>query len=99
MGLIILNVLYLVDVRNFVQKYFEAKTLDVLLALLSELGIPDPYLLRFASRQELSVAVQAEVKRQRMTWFHFAQYLLRSKKTRPIVFQIAEYTDGESCRW
>ena len=91
--------LYLVDVTNFIRKYFEAKTPEVLRDLLRELGKTDHHLLRFTSQQEQSVAVQAEVKRQRMTWFRFAQYLLRSKKTRPIVFQIAEYTDGESYGW
>ena len=94
MVLIILNVLCLADVTNFIRKYFEAKTKDVLRALLSELGITDFNILRNGSRQDLFVAVQAEVQRHRMTWFHFAQYLLRSKKTRSIVFQIAEYTDG-----
>ena len=84
---------------TFIRQYFEAKPRDVLRAFLGELGITDHDLLRFASQQEQSMAAQAEVKRQRMTWFRFAQHLLRSKKTRPIVFKIAEYTDGESCGW
>ena len=47
------------------------------------------------SSQQLSEAVQQVVKERRMTWFQFAQTLLRSQVTRPVVFEIAEYTGGE----
>ena len=48
------------------------------------------------SSQQLSEAVQQVVKERRMTWFQFAQYLLRSKETCPLVFEISNYTCGES---
>ena len=48
------------------------------------------------SSQQLSEAVQQVVKERRMTWFQFAQYLLRSKETCPFVFEISNYTCGES---
>ena len=98
MGLAIFDVVYvyLVDVVNFIKTFFTRNThKDLLRTLLGELGVTDHQILRFASWQEQSVALQAVVKRSHMTWFKFAQYLLRSKPTRPIVFKIAEYTEGE----
>ena len=98
-GLAILDVffyVYLVDVVNFIQTSFTRNThRDVLRTLLTELGVADHQILRFASWQEQFVELQAVVKRSHMTWFQFAQYLLRSRLTRPFVFKIAEYTDGE----
>ena len=99
MGLAVLDVffyVYLVDVVNFIQTSFTRNThKDVFRTLLRELGVTDHQILRFASWQEQSVELQAVVKRSHMTWFQFAQYLLRSRLTRPFVFKIAEYTDGE----
>ena len=95
MGLAILDVVYvyLVDVVNFIQTSFTRNThKDVLCTLLTELGVTDHRILRSASWQEQSVALQAVVERNHMTWFQFAQYLLRSRQTCPFVFKIAEYT-------
>ena len=98
MGLAILDVVYvyLVGVVNFIQTSFTRNThRDVLRTLLGELGVIDSQILHFASLQKQCVALQEVVKARSMTWFQFAQYLLRSRLTRPFVFKIAEYTDGE----
>ena len=99
MGLAVLDLffyVYLVDVVNFIQTSFTRNIhRNVLRTLLGELGVTNHQILRFATLPEQCVALQAVVKANGMSWFQFAQYLLRSRQTRPFVFQIAEYTDGE----
>ena len=82
---------------KFIQRYLSRDThRDVLPSLLRELGSTAYNLLRSTSQQIQSDALQEVVKKCRMTRFHFAQCLLRSKPTRPFIFALAKYT-GESC--
>ena len=67
---------------------------DVLPALLNELNVP--HFLRSLSQEELSVKLQEMVKERRMSYFHFAKFLLRSEATRPFIFDFTEHTGGES---
>lgn len=70
---------------------------DVFPTLLNELKAS--HFLRFTETQEeLSAALQRMVKERRMSWFCFAQYLLRSERTRPFIFAFADHT-SESLEW
>lgn len=91
---------YLVAIVDFIQYYLSRNThRDVLPSLLRELGSTDSRLLRFSSQQTQSDALQEVVRKSQMTWFHFARCLLRSNPTRPFIFEIANWTGGESCGW
>ena len=67
---------------------------DVLPALLT--GLNRPHHLYPLSQEELSAKLQEMVKERRMSCFHFAMVLLRSKVTRPFIFDFTEHTGGES---
>ena len=89
--------IFLADIAEFIQLSLEKNChKDVLPALLNELNVP--HLLHSRSQEELSAGLQAMVKERRMSCFHFAQLLLRSKTSRPFIFEFAAQT-GESLEW
>lgn len=70
---------------------------DVVLALHREVVETHHQHFSFPpSSQQLSEAIQKVVKEHRMTWFEFARFLLRSKRTCPFVYEISKYTCSES---
>ena len=85
---------YFVGIVGFIRDVIEANAqTDVLPAVLREMkeAVRHP---NSRSQQTLSEALQEVVKKRRMTWFHFAQYLLRSIRARPFIFEIANYPCG-----
>lgn len=81
-----------VDIVKFIPRYLENAYRDVLPAILMKSG---KTVDSFSSSQEQSVALQGIIVEHRMTWFLFAQLLLKSKASRPYIYKIAEYTRGE----
>ena len=87
---------YLVGVVEFIRHHFGRNApRDVVSALHREI-VETSHQFLLPSSQRVSEAMQEVVKERRMTWFSFARYLLRSKGTRPFVFEIPKYTGGES---
>ena len=87
---------YLVGVVVFIRHHFGRNApRDVVSALHREM-VETSCQFFPPSSQQVSEAMQEVVKERRMTWFSFARYLLRSKGTRPFVFEIPKYTGGES---
>ena len=78
----------LVGVMIFVRSHFGGSApRDVVSALHGEV-VETHHQVRFfsLSTQQLSEAIQHLVKEHHMTWFQFAQYLLRSRTTCLFVF-------------
>lgn len=75
---------------------------DVLQSILKEVlgGKANKLPPSVQGRQQLYKALETAVKDRSMTWFEFAQFLLRTKSTRPFIFYIEKekHTGGESCR-
>ena len=86
---------FLAVIAEFIQHFLGRNChKDVLPTLLSELKLP--HLLHSLSQEELSAKLQAVVKEHQMSFFQFAKFLLRSKATRPFIFDFTEHTGGES---
>lgn len=89
---------YLLGILDVIHHHFGRNAeRDVLSALYREVDeMANQLLCASPSNQQLFEALQEAVKRHRMTWFHFAQSLLHSTLARPFIFEIANYTGGES---
>lgn len=86
---------FLADIAEFIQHTLGKNChKDVLPTLLNELKVS--LHLYSLSQEELSAKLQAMVKERQISWFQFAQFLLRSEATRPFIFDITEHTGGES---
>ena len=78
---------------KFIHGYMKDAPREVFCALLTELSPNAYHLLRSTpSQQRLFESLQAVVKECRMTFFRFAQYLLRSQITRHFIFSITKCT-------
>ena len=86
---------FLAVIANFIQHSLKDSHKDVLPSLLYELS-PSHLLPPSLSQEELSASLQAMVKERRMSCFQFAKFLLRSKATRPFIFDFTEHSGGES---
>ena len=81
----------------FVRSHFGGSAPRDVVSALHRKVVETHHQVRFfsLSTQQLSEAIQHLVKEHHMTWFQFAQYLLRSRTTCLLVFKIVQYIGGK----
>ena len=87
---------YPVGVVMFIRHHFGKNAPRDMVSELYREIVETSHQFFLSSSQQVSEAMQEVVKERHMTWFSFARYLLRSKRTCPFVFEIPKYTGGES---